>query len=455
MNKTKFECQSCGYRTSKWVGKCPDCGQWNSILEQENLSNKKNGLYKLQSQQVKEVKIITDVTPLEQGRIKTGINEFDRVVGGGFIPGSLSLIGGEPGIGKSTLLLEVCGKVAKNNPKNSILYVSGEESEAQIGERARRLGIKAQNILILHETQWHEILGVLKKYKPTMLVLDSIQTTISCEISSAAGTVSQIREITFELMNYSKSTGMTCFIIGHITKEGGISGPKILEHMVDTVLFFEGDQSNFYRLLRVHKNRFGNTQEVGIFEMNENGLQEVNNPSQYFLDKSFKGAYGRATTCVLEGTRSLFVETQALVIENKYGNGRRATQGVDNNRLSMLVAIIEKYFEVPLGYHDIFVNVVGGIKLIKRDSDLSIIAAIMSSYYSKPLNEKTVLIGEVGLTGEVRRVPLMESRIKEMNLLKYKNLIVSDFIPKVGSDKLSIKINRIEKISELKDYLFG
>ncbi len=451
--KTEFECQSCGYKTAKWEGKCPDCGQWNSLLEVEKLTKQtKSSPGAVRGR--REAKKITEVTSIEHDRIKTGIEEFDRVVGGGLTIGSLSLLGGEPGIGKSTLLLEVCGKVAKNNPNDLLLYVSGEESESQIADRAKRLGVDSENILILHETQWQEILAVIKDKKPKFFVLDSIQTTVSNELTSASGTVSQVREVTYDLMNHAKALGITCFVIGHVTKEGGISGPKVLEHMVDTVLFFEGDQNNFYRLLRVQKNRFGNTYEVGIFEMTENGLGEVHNPSQYFLEKSFQGAFGRSITCVLEGTRSIFVETQALVTENKYGNGRRTTQGIDNNRLAMLVAIIEKYFEIPLGFHDIYVNVVGGIKLSKRDSDLAIIAAILSSYYSKPLDEKTVLIAEVGLTGEIRKAPMMESRIKEMDLLKYEKLITSSYLNDEIQKKYDVCISGIERITDLKKLLF-
>jgi len=285
--------------------------------------------------------------------------------------------------------------------------------------------------------------------RPECVVIDSIQTTVSGDLQSPPGTVSQIREVTYELMNYVKANGVTCFIIGHITKDGAIAGPKILEHMVDTVIYFEGDQFGHYRLLRSIKNRFGNTNEVGIFEMSDRGLLEVNNPSQYFLDERLSGSYGRSLTCILEGSRCLFVEIQALVVENKFGNGRRTTQGIDQNRLSMLVAVIEKYFGIPLGLNDIYLNVVGGIRLDSRESDLSVIASLLSSFRGNPIADDTVFIGEIGLTGEVRSVPRIEQRLKEISQLNYKRVITSYKAAKQFEGKFSVEILGIRRAQEI------
>lgn len=446
-NKNVFECQQCGYQTGKWLGKCPDCGMWNSLVEVKFDDSPK---MKPITNSMMAPKKINEIEALvKEERFFTGIKEFDRVVGNGITLGSINLIGGEPGIGKSTLLMDVCGKLASQYKNEKILYVSGEESEGQIAHRSKRMGIDSDNFYILHESNWQRVKEQLKTLKPKFFVLDSIQTTVSEEIQSASGTISQIREITYELMNYAKANGVTCFIIGHVTKDGGLSGPKVLEHMVDSVLFFEGDQYNYYRLLRVIKNRFGNTHEVGIFEMSESGLREVNNPSQYFIEKSFDGAYGRSLSSLMEGTRPIFVEIQALVVENKFGNGRRTTHGVDHNRLAMLVAVLEKYFEIPLFYQDIYVNVVGGLKLSQRDSDLSIAASLLSSFYRKPLDEKTLFLGEVGLTGEVRKIPMIELVLRECELLHYNRVITSSRLDKSLLKKFNIEVVGIEKITDL------
>jgi len=455
-DKIKFTCTNCGHETAKWLGKCPECNEWNSFEEevvnkqsvQRSVQNRRSNIEKDSPKKISEIEQSSFV------RYHTTINEFDRVLGNGITKSSITLLGGEPGIGKSTLLMEVCLKLSLNYKDKKILYVSGEESNSQIAERSRRLGINEGNFYILNETCWQDILEHIKKLKPSFLVVDSIQTTISSEIQSAAGTVSQVREVTYELMNYAKATDLTCFVVGHVTKEGSIAGPKILEHMVDTVIYFEGDQFGQYRMLRVIKNRFGNTNEVGIFEMQENGLKEVKNPSQYFLESSLKDAYGRAITCVLEGNRPIFVEIQALVVENKYGNGRRTTQGLDNNRLSLLVAVIDKYFEIPLSFNDIYVNVVGGLKLSTRESDLAILGALLSSYKAKKIKDEIILIGEVGLTGEVRSVPMIESRIKELVQLNYKKVILSKKSARGLKDKFKIELIGIEKATELNRYLF-
>ena len=445
-----FICQSCSYQTAKWMGKCPECGSWNSFVEESVVPAKElDRAHKRTAQGSETPKLINEIVLEKQFRIVTGMSEFDRVVGGGVVPGSLILIGGEPGIGKSTLLTAVMGKLSCRHSESAVLYVSGEESVNQVAERSKRVGVNANNFYIYNETNWQKILEQINKLRPKFLVIDSIQTTSSSEIDSAPGSVSQIREVTYELMSHVKANGITCFVIGHITKEGAIAGPKILEHMVDTVIYFEGDQFGHYRILRAMKNRFGNTNEVGIFEMKESGLDEVKNPSQYFLDDELQGSFGRSLTCIIEGSRSLFVEIQALVVENKFGNGRRTTQGIDNNRVAMMVAVIEKYFGIPLGFNDVYLNVVGGMKLTTRESDLSIIASLLSSYRSKPLHVGTVFVGEVGLSGEVRSVPQMETRIKEMSQLSYKRVVTSQKTAKELAGKYDIEIVGIKSARDL------
>ena len=455
--KTKFVCGSCSYSTAKWMGRCPECGEWNSF-EEENVEteSKQRSVANKRATSEKDVaKKISEVQEIKYLRYETKISEFDRVLGEGITKSSITLLGGEPGIGKSTLLMEVCRGLSQNYSSANILYVSGEESNSQIAQRSKRLGINDGNFYILNETCWQDIVVQIKKLKPSFLVLDSIQTTVSSEIQNAAGTVSQIREVTYELMNYAKANDLTCFVVGHVTKEGSIAGPKVLEHMVDTVIYFEGDQFGQYRMLRVIKNRFGNTNEVGIFEMKETGLKEVSNPSQYFLESSLKDAYGRSLTCILEGTRPIFVEVQALVVENKFGNGRRTTQGIDNNRLSLLVAVIDKYFEIPLSFNDIYLNIVGGIKLTSRESDLAIITSLLSSYKAKKVPDDIVLIGEVGLTGEVRSVPMIETRIKELQQLNYKKVITSIRSAKDLSGKYDIEIIGVARALEVEELLFS
>lgn len=452
--KTVFTCQECGYKTPKWVGKCPECHQWNSFSEEVSMKPVKASPKSITGRESRP-KTINEIELETVHRYYSKIGEFDRVMGGGVTIGSLTLIGGEPGIGKSTLLMEVCGKLLSEYTEEKILYVSGEESESQVAQRSKRLGVNKPGFYIFNETNWQKVLEQVKELKPKFLVLDSIQTTYSDQIESAAGTLSQIREVTYELMNYAKAYGLTCFIIGHVTKEGQIAGPKILEHMVDTVIYFEGDQLGQYRMLRVIKNRFGNTNEVGIFEMQEKGLREITNPSQYFLEQTIPGSYGRSLTCILEGSRSLFVEIQALVIENKFAVGRRTTQGLDSNRVALLVAVIDKYFGIPLSYNDIYVNVVGGIKLTTRENDLSVIASLLSSYHQTPIASDTIFLGEVGLTGEVRSVPLLELRLKEIAQMNYKRVITSKRAEEDYRGKFKLELIGITKASELNKLLFN
>ncbi len=451
--KTVFTCQGCGYQSPKWLGKCPDCQQWNSFSEEETFKPSKASPKSIMGRESRP-KTIGEIEHENVPRYQTDIGEFDRVMGGGVTLGSLTLIGGEPGIGKSTLLMEVCGKLLNNYGNDRVLYVSGEESESQVASRSKRLGVSNPNFYIYNETSWQKVLEQVKELKPKFLVLDSIQTTHSNQIDSAAGTLTQIREVTYELMNFAKAYDLTCFLIGHVTKEGNIAGPKILEHMVDTVIYFEGDQLGQYRMLRVMKNRFGNTNEVGIFEMQEKGLIEIKNPSQYFLEQSLPGSYGRSLTCILEGSRSLFVEIQALVVENKFAVGRRTTQGLDSNRVALLVAVIDKYLGIPLSYNDIYVNVVGGMKLTTRENDLSVIASLLSSYYATPVPNDTLFLGEVGLTGEVRSVPMMDMRLKEVAQMNYKRVITSKRAAEDLKGKYKIELVGIQKASELKELLF-
>lgn len=451
--KTVFTCQECGYQSAKWLGKCPDCNQWNSFSEEESIKPSKAAPKSISGRESRP-KTINEIEHESVNRYYTKIGEFDRVMGGGVTVGSLTLIGGEPGIGKSTLLMEVCGKLLNEYGNERILYVSGEESESQVAGRSKRLGVNNNGFYIFNETNWQKVLEQVKELKPKFLVLDSIQTTHSNQVESAAGTLTQIREVTYELMNFAKAYNLTCFIIGHVTKEGQIAGPKILEHMVDTVIYFEGDQLGQYRMLRVMKNRFGNTNEVGIFEMQETGLLEIKNPSQYFLEQSLPGSYGRSLTCILEGSRSLFVEIQALVVENKFAQGRRTTQGLDSNRVALLVAVIDKYLGIPLSYNDIYVNVVGGMKLTTRENDLSVIASLLSSYYQTAIPNDTIFLGEVGLTGEVRSVPMMEMRLKEIAQMNYKRVITSKRAADDLKGKYKLELVGISKASELKNLLF-
>jgi len=449
---TVYLCQECKYQASKWMGKCPKCESWNSFIEEVydsvSKNSKKNNVKKENHPQA-----ISKVESENDQRTRTGVDEFDRVLGGGLVEGSLILIGGEPGIGKSTLLINIMGHLAGRCPEDKALYVSGEESIKQIAERAKRLGVDNSNIYLLNESNWQSIQNEIKKMKPKYMVLDSIQTTTIPHLASAPGTTSQVREVTYELMNHVKETGISCFVVGHITKEGGIAGPKILEHMVDTVIYFEGDQDGHYRLLRAIKNRFGNTNEVGIFEMKEGGLDEVRDPSHYFLDNNDGEACGRAITCVLEGSRSLFVEVQSLVVENKHGNGRRVTQGITSSKLAMIVAVIGKYFSVPLDFNDIYLNVVGGMEIKKGDSDLAILASLLSSYRGCRIDSRTVFLGEVGLTGEVRSAPHSELRLRKMNQLKYKKVITSHKISEELGRKYNLEIIGIKTVKEVGQYI--
>lgn len=409
---TVFVCNNCGYESSKWMGKCPACNQWNTFFEEKQVTA---NTAKARQKTSAEVVQLNTVAKKETTRIKTGVEELDRVLGGGFVNGSLTLLGGEPGIGKSTLILQICNSVKVDG---KILYVSGEESAEQIKLRADRLGINNDNILFLSETDIDIVQNSLEKYEPKFVIIDSIQTMYSEEITSAPGSVSQVREITARVMQICKQKGITTIIIGHVTKDGNIAGPRVLEHMVDTVLYLEGERYFTYRILRGVKNRFGSTNEIGMFEMEGNGLVEIENPSSILISERNGNPSGSIITVSLEGTRPLLVELQALTTLSVFGIPRRNAIGVDYNRLTLLMAVLEKKAGMQLGNQDVYLNVIGGLKVNEPALDLAIILAVASSYKNISIKEDVAAIGEVGLTGEVRSVNMIDKRIKEAEKLR-------------------------------------
>ncbi len=437
-----FQCQSCGYISPKWIGRCPDCGAWNSFVE-ETIEEK------AERKTLSEILHPVSITSIEitvSDRFLTGIAELDRVLGGGLVKGSLILIGGDPGIGKSTLLLQASYNLSMQYGK--VLYVSAEESLTQIKLRAERLGISSEGILLLSETLVEKIIECAKETQPVVLIVDSIQTVYTEEAVSAPGSVSQIRDSAAKFMNFAKSTGIPVFLIGHVTKEGAIAGPRVLEHLVDTVLYFEGDRGYAYRILRSVKNRFGPTNEIGVFEMTSQGLTEVENPSLIFLSEHGVSS-GSAITATIEGTRAILTEIQALVAPSQFGMPRRNFIGVDYQRVNLLVAVLEKRGRINLAAADIFVNVVGGLKIAEPASDLAIISAIVSSFRDMPLPERTVIFGEVGLSGEIRAISQTELRLKEAYRIGMKQAI----IPKSNFERLkenyNLKIKGVSSINEL------
>ena len=406
--KTIYSCQQCGYQSPKWLGKCPDCNQWDSLTEEAVAAPVKGRMAPASSgsrpQRLAEVQVS------EEDRIRCGIGEFDRVLGGGVVPGGFTLIGGDPGIGKSTLLLQAADRLAATG---KVLYVTAEESPRQVKLRGGRLGAAAQDLFLLAETSLEAIFERVRELKPAFLVVDSIQTIFTGTLESAPGSVSQVRECAGRLMHLAKGEGLPTFIVGHVTKDGSIAGPRMLEHMVDTVLYFEGDPGHPYRILRAVKNRFGSTNEIGVFEMREQGLAEVPNPSELFLAERPQGVAGSSVVPSLEGSRPILVELQALVTGSSFGTPRRTTMGIDHNRVSLLVAVLEKKVGLSLLAQDIFVNVAGGVRLNEPAVDLGVMAALASSHLNKPVPARTILFGEVGLAGEVRAVSRPELRVKE------------------------------------------
>jgi len=437
--KKRFICQQCGAILPKWMGRCPECDSWNSIVEEAVVPESKlSGTYR-------SPQLLQHIDYSEDERILTSIDELDRVLGGGIVPGSLILIGGDPGIGKSTLMLQICGNLSK---RLNVLYISGEESEKQIKLRADRLGIKDGNLYIMAENNMNLIEMAIKELKPAVAIIDSIQTVYFPELSSGPGSVSQIRESTVKSLRLCKETDTAIFIVGHVTKEGSLAGPKLLEHMVDAVLYFEGERYQSYRLLRSVKNRFGSTNEIGIFEMNDDGLVQVSSPSKYLLSGKLKGTSGSAVVCILEGTRPLLVEVQALVSRTGFNLPRRQTSGVDYNRAVLLIAVLEKKLGYMLGQEDIYINVAGGIKVDEPAADLAVVASIASSFRNRPISEDTVIIGEVGLAGEVRAVSHVEKRIQEASKLGFSRAIVPYENAVDLSKSAKIKIEGVKNIGE-------
>ena len=418
--KTIYVCQSCGTQSPRWMGKCPDCSQWNSMVEERAEKSKNVG--SLKRRDGSEPLLLGDVEAKDEDRFVTKIGELDRVLGGGIVAGSVVLIGGDPGIGKSTLVLQMLKQISEL--RGRAFYVSGEESPAQIKMRALRLGVKTENLYVLSETQLEDILHAADGLQPQVLVVDSIQTIYTSELPSAPGSVGQVREVAGRLMVHAKRTGMPTFLIGHVTKDGAIAGPRVLEHIVDTVLYFEGDKGHAFRILRAVKNRFGSTNEIGVFEMKENGLAEVANPSEIFLAERPSDATGSVVVSSLEGTRPILAELQALVTLSKLTMPRRTCIGVDFNRVSLLLAVLEKRIGMHLMGMDVFVNVVGGLAIDEPAVDLGIIAAVASSFREKPINAETVVMGEVGLAGEVRGISQAEVRLKDAAKLGFTRCVL-------------------------------
>lgn len=438
-----FFCQECGYESAKWMGQCPACHAWNTFVE-EKLEKTTQAVKKL----VKDVNVTTlDAIKMQEGqRIKTEISELDRVLGGGIVKGSLVLVGGDPGIGKSTLLLQCCRNLSEQ--KKKVLYISGEESLQQIKIRAKRIGEFGDSLFLLCETNLDIIQEVIKKEKPEIVVIDSIQTMYSESVTSAPRSVSQVREATGTLMQIAKGMEISIFIVGHVTKEGVVAGPRVLEHMVDTVLYFEGDRHASYRILRGVKNRFGSTNEIGVFEMREDGLHEVENPSEYMLSGKPKDASGSVVACSMEGTRPILVEVQALVCHSNFGIPRRTAAGTDFNRVNLLMAVLEKRLGLQMSACDAYINIAGGIKMNEPAIDLGIVLALVSSYKEVPIDEKTICFGEVGLSGEVRAVSVAEQRILEAKRLGFTRCI----LPKVSLQALKsidgIHLDGVENVQD-------
>ncbi|MFD1124025.1 DNA repair protein RadA [Lentilactobacillus raoultii] len=422
--KTQYVCQNCGYISPRYLGRCPNCNQWNTLVEEtitpKSATTRTAGLRRAGVDEVKP-EPLSHVKFQSEPRFKTGMEELNRVLGGGVVPGSLILIGGDPGIGKSTLMLQVSGQLSQSG---KILYVSGEESASQIKMRAERLGVNSQQLYVFPETDMDVIKSTISEMKPDAVVIDSVQTMQIPELQSATGSVAQIREVTADLMNIAKGQGITVFVVGHVTKGGAIAGPKILEHMVDTVLYFEGDLHHSYRILRTVKNRFGSTNELGVFEMMTDGLHEVTNPSEIFLEERLKDATGSAIVVSMEGTRPILVEIQALVTASVFGNATRTATGLDRNRVSLIMAVLEKRAGLLLQNQDAYLKAAGGVKLDEPAIDLAMAVSIASSYKNRGTPPAECYVGELGLTGEVRRVTRIEQRVSEAQKLGFKRVLI-------------------------------
>jgi DNA repair protein RadA/Sms len=435
---TRFVCQNCGSVQARWAGRCPDCGEWNTLVETMVESDQRSSPLSVSTASTSVPRLLTEVQADELDRLELPLAEFSRVLGGGIVPGSLVLVGGDPGIGKSTLLLQVSALLASRGKR--VLYVSGEESAQQIKMRARRLNLLPDDLYVLTETNLYAILDHINQLQPAVAVVDSIQTVYLDELSSAAGSVSQVRECAAKLMRLAKERGVSIFLVGHVTKAGAIAGPRVLEHIVDTVLYLEGDRFHSYRLLRSVKNRFGPTSEVGVFEMKNEGLVEVANPSAAFLEERLPNASGSAIAVTMEGTRPILVEVQALTSTTSFGLPRRTANGVDLNRLLLLVAVLSKRVGLQLSDQDVFVNVVGGLRVGEPAADLAIATAIASSLRNKPVAADVVLVGEVGLSGELRSIGQVESRLNECANLGFKRCVLPRSIQRSVADKAPLEI---------------
>ena len=417
-SKTIFVCEKCGKKSAKWLGKCPTCNSWNTFIEE------RGSKYTETVNNSNKPVLLANLKVSEERRYVTGISEFDRVLGGGAVPGSLVLVGGDPGIGKSTILLQIAARLAQTG---KVVYISGEESLSQIGIRAKRLGINADDLYLFCETDIEMILYYLKEISPEVVIVDSIQTAVCRDVDSAPGSMVQIRETTAKLMHYAKTNEICVFVIGHVTKEGTLAGPKVLEHMVDTVLYFEGDRHQSFRILRTVKNRFGSTNEVGIFEMRDSGLKEIKNPSAVFMNHNkTRNVPGSAVVASIEGTRPILVEIQALTTPTSFGMPRRMTAGVDHNRVSLIMAVLEKRVGLNIASFDAYVNVVGGVKVVEPAVDLAVATALASSFKDKLVQNDMVIIGEIGLTGEIRQVSAVDARLKEACNLGFKKALIPD-----------------------------
>ncbi|HHV10519.1 MAG TPA: DNA repair protein RadA [Clostridiales bacterium] len=446
-SKTVFFCKECGFESTKWLGQCPGCKEWDTFSEEPVLkkSNKQTGI-----KITREPELLSNIKAESELRLCSGIEEFDRVLGGGIVKGSLVLVGGDPGIGKSTLLLQMCREIV--NKSRKVLYISGEESLSQIKMRAERLGVFHGELLLLCETDLELIENAIEKHSPEIVVIDSIQTMFKEEVSSAPGSVSQVREATSTLMKIAKGKGITVFIIGHVTKEGVVAGPRVLEHMVDTVLYFEGDNYAAYRVLRAVKNRFGSTNEIGVFEMQGTGLVEVKNPSEFMLKGRPEGEPGSVVAASIEGTRPILVEVQALICRTNFNMPRRTAAGTDYNRVNLLMAVLEKRAGVQLSDCDAYVNVAGGMRITEPALDLAVTTAILSSYKNTPMDNKTVIFGEVGLTGEIRAVNLAEHRVAEAAKMGFEVCI----LPQANKEHIKapgIKLIGVRSIQEVMSLL--
>lgn len=453
-----FYCQNCGYESSKWMGQCPGCREWNTFVEETVTKMPRGGASTASAgrrSQGAVPSVLSDIAIREEDKLSTGMAELDRVLGGGIVQGSLTLVGGDPGIGKSTLLLQVCQKLSDRGHK--VLYISGEESLTQIKMRADRIGQFSRNMLLLCETNLEEIAEAIRQHKPEAVVIDSIQTMYNENVSAAPGSVSQVRESTGVLLQLAKGLGVSVLIVGHVTKEGTVAGPRVLEHMVDTVLYFEGDRHASYRILRGVKNRFGSTNEIGVFEMREQGLVEVQNASEYMLNGRPEEASGSVVVCTMEGTRPLLIEIQALVCHSNFGIPRRQTTGTDFNRVNLLMAVLEKRSGVQLGNCDAYVNITGGMKVLEPAIDLGIVLAILSSFKNKPLDPKLIAFGEVGLSGEVRAVSQAGQRVAEACKLGFDTCILPEVCAqeyRKNSKNSSMNIIGVRTVQDAMDRLF-